>query len=86
MSTATRENSKMLNGGLADVKYRFADRLEDSIRSARQAVKHGRYAVEDIVEGAQHSVKQKPLGAVGVVFAAGILVGGIAAWFGFRRS
>ena len=85
MSAVTAENSKMLNGGLAEVKYRFTDRLEDGIRSARQAVKHGRHAVEDIIEDAQHTVKQKPFGAVGVAFATGILVGGVAIWLGFRR-
>ena len=83
--SATAENSKMLNGGLAEVKYRVTDRLGDGIRSARQAVKHGRHAVEDIIEDAQHTVKQKPFGAVGVAFATGVLVGGVAIWLGFRR-
>lgn len=82
MSVATAEKSKMLNGGLAEV----TDRLEDGVRSARRAVKHGRYAVEDIIEDAQHAVKQKPFGAVGIAFAAGILAGGVATWLGFRRS
>lgn len=86
MSVATAEKSKMLNGGLAEVKDRLTDTLDDSVRSARRAVKHGRDAVEDIIEDAQHAVKQKPLGAVGIAFAAGILAGGIATWFGFRRS
>lgn len=85
MSVATAEKSKMLNGGLAEVKNRFTDSLEDGVRSARHAIKHGRHAVEDIIEDAQHTVKQKPFGAVGIAFGAGILVGGIAAWFGFRR-
>ena len=83
--SATAENSKILNGGLADVKYRVTDRLEDGIRSARQAVKHGRHAMEDIIEDAQHTVKQRPFGAMGLAFATGILVGGVAVWLGFRR-
>lgn len=86
MSVATAEKPKMLNGGLAEVKHRFSDRLEDGVRSARQAVKHGRYAVEDIIEDAQHAVKQKPFGALGIAFAVGILAGGVATWLGFRRS
>ena len=86
MSVATAEKPKMLNGGLAEVKHRFTDRLEDGVRSARQAVKHGRYAVEDIIEDAQHAVKQKPFGALGIAFAAGILAGGVVTWLGFRRS
>jgi len=83
--SATAENSKTLNGGLAEVKDRVTDRLEDGIRSARQAVKHGRHAMEDIIEDAQHTVKQRPFGAMGLAFATGILVGGVAVWLGFRR-
>lgn len=86
MSVATAEKSKMLNGGLTELKYRFTDRLEDGVRSARQAVKHGRHAVEDIIEDAQHTVKQKPFSTVGIAFATGILIGGVATWLGFRRS
>lgn len=86
MSVATAEKSKMLNGGLAEVKHRFTDTLEDGVRSARRAVKHGRDTMEDIIEDTQHAVKQKPFGAVGIAFAAGILAGGVATWLGFRRS
>lgn len=86
MSLATAEKSKMLNGSLAEVKDRFTDTLEDGVRSARRAVKLGRNAVEDMIEDAEHAVKQKPFGAVGIAFAAGILAGGVAAWLGFRRS
>jgi ElaB/YqjD/DUF883 family membrane-anchored ribosome-binding protein len=82
MSTAAAEKSKILNGGLAEV----TDRLEDGVRSARRAVKHGRYAVEDILEDAQHAVKRNPFGAVGIAFVAGLLAGGVATWLGSRRS
>ena len=86
MSVATAEKPKLLNGGLAEAKFRFTNSLENGVRSARQAVKHGRYAVEDVIEDVQHTVKQKPFSAIGIAFAAGILAGGVAAWFGFRRS
>jgi len=86
MSVATAEKSKMLNGGFVEVKHRFTDTIEDGLRSARRAVKHGRNTMEDIIEDAQHAVKQKPFGAVGIAFAAGILAGGVATWLGFRRS
>ena len=82
MSLATAEKSKLLNGSLTQV----TDKLEDGVRSARRAVKHGRDAVEDIIEETQHAVKRNPLGAVGIAFAAGILAGGVAAWLGSRRS
>ena len=82
MSLATAEKSKLLNGSLTQV----TDRLEDGVRSARRAVKHGREAVEDIIEDAQHAVKRNPLGAVGIAFAAGIVAGSFAAWLGSRRT
>jgi ElaB/YqjD/DUF883 family membrane-anchored ribosome-binding protein len=53
--------------------------------SARQAIKHGRYATEDVIEEARHTVKQRPLEAMGIVFAAGLLAGGFLAWIGFHR-
>ncbi len=59
------------------------DVLEDGVRSARQAVKHGRYAAEDVIEAAEHRVKQRPLQAMGIVFAAGLLAGGFLVCTGF---
>ena len=82
MSLGTAEKSKLLNSSLVQV----TDRLENGVRSARRAVKHGRETVEDIIEDAQHAVKRNPLGAAGIAFAAGILAGGVAAWLGSRRS
>ena len=43
------------------------------MRSARQAIKHGRDAAEDLIEEAQHTVKQRPLQTIGIAFAAGVL-------------
>ena len=89
MPVATSEKSTMLNGGLEEIKSRFTDTFEDSARSARRAVKHGRHAVEDLLEEAQHLVKQKPLEAVGIAFTTGILAGALAGsivtWLGLRR-
>jgi len=39
---------------------------------------------EDVIEEAQHAVKQRPLQAMGIAFAAGVLAGGFLAWIGFR--
>ncbi len=63
----------------------LTDAVEDSVRSARQAIKHGRDAAEDVIEEAQHTVKQRPFQAMGIAFAAGVLAGGFLAWIGFRR-
>jgi ElaB/YqjD/DUF883 family membrane-anchored ribosome-binding protein len=59
--------------------------VEDGVRSASQAIRHGRYAAEDAIEEAKHTVKQRPLQAMGIAFAAGVLVGGFLTWVGFRR-
>ena len=67
------------------IRSLVTDAVEDGVRSARQAIKHGRYAAEDVIEEAQHAVKQRPLQAMGIAFAAGVLAGGFLAWIGFRR-
>lgn len=61
------------------------DAMEDSMRSASRAIRHGRYAAEDLIDQAEHKVKQRPFQAIGIVFAAGVLVGGLVTWIGFRR-
>jgi len=70
---------------VSKIRSIVADAVEDGVRSARQAIKHGRYAAEDVIEEAQHAVKQRPLQAMGIAFAAGVLAGGFLAWIGFRR-
>jgi len=61
------------------------DAVEDGVRSASQAIRHGRYAAEDAIEEAKHTVKQRPLQAMGIAFATGVLAGGLLTWIGFRR-
>jgi ElaB/YqjD/DUF883 family membrane-anchored ribosome-binding protein len=71
------------------IKDRLSDKFEDGVRSARRAIKHGRYAAEDLIEEAQHTIRQKPLESVAVVLAAGVLAGALAGgfvtWLGSRR-
>ena len=59
--------------------------VEDGLRSVHEAIKHGRYAAEDVIEEAEHTVKQRPLEAMSIAFAAGLLLGGLVAWIGLRR-
>lgn len=70
---------------VAKIRSIVTDAVEDGVRSARQAIKHGRNAAEDVIEEAQHTVKQRPLQAMGLVFAAGVLAGSFLAWIEFRR-
>jgi len=61
------------------------DAVEDGVRLASQTIRHGRYAAEDAIEEAKHTVKQRPLQAMGIAFAAGVLAGSLLTWIGFRR-
>jgi len=70
---------------VSKIRSIFTDAVEDRIRSANQAIRHGRHAAEDVIEEAKHTVKQKPLQAMGIVFAAGVLAGGLLTRIGFRR-
>jgi ElaB/YqjD/DUF883 family membrane-anchored ribosome-binding protein len=67
------------------IKSRITDAVEDGVRSASQAIRHGRHAAEDAIEEAKHTVKQRPLQAMGTVFAAGVVAGTLLTWIGFRR-
>ncbi len=79
---ATVENSVH---EISKIGSRVADAVEDGVRSASQAIRHGRHAAEDAIEEAKHTVKRRPLQAMGTVFAAGVLAGTFFAWIGFRR-
>ncbi len=70
---------------VSKIKSLVNDAVEDSVHSVTQAIKRGRHVAEDLIEEAQHTVKQKPFETVGVAFAAGILAGGILTWLAFRR-
>ena len=70
---------------VSKIRSRVTDAVEDGVRSASQAIRHGRHAAEDAIEEAKHTVKQRPLKVMGTVFAAGVLVGTLLTWIGFRR-
>jgi len=74
---ALREVSRM--------KAVVTEAVEDGMKSAMKAIKQGRNAAEDVISDAMHTVKQRPFQAVGVVFGAGVLVGGLLTWLSSRR-
>ena len=51
-----------------------------------RAIKQGRVAADDAIHDARRAVKQNPLQSMGIVFAAGVMTGAIAAWLGSRRG
>lgn len=85
-------------GPLPKISSAVTDAVEDGVRSARravkygryaaedalQAIKHGRYVAQDAIEEAQHKVKQRPFQAMGIALAAGVLAGGFLSWFRHR--
>jgi ElaB/YqjD/DUF883 family membrane-anchored ribosome-binding protein len=68
------------------IKSVVTEAVEDGVKSAVKAIKQGRNAAEDAIGDARHTVRQRPFQAIGVVFGAGVLVGGLLAWLGSRRS
>jgi ElaB/YqjD/DUF883 family membrane-anchored ribosome-binding protein len=50
---------------VSKIRSMVTDAVEDGVRSASQAIRHGRYAAEDAIEEAKHTVKQRPLQAIG---------------------
>jgi ElaB/YqjD/DUF883 family membrane-anchored ribosome-binding protein len=79
---ATVENSLH---EVSKIRSRVTEAVEDGVRSASQAIRHGRRAAEDAIEDAKHTVKRRPLEAMGTLFAAGVLAGTFFTWIGFRR-
>ena len=57
------------------MKPSIAERIEDGVKTARRAVKHGYRAAEDYVDDTTHRIKRDPLRVLGICFAAGVAAG-----------
>lgn len=68
------------------IKSVVSEAVEDGVKSAVKTLRQGRVAAEDAIDDARRTVRQRPFQAVGVVFGMGVLVGGLLAWIGTRRS
>jgi len=71
---------------VSKIKTMVTEAVEDGVKTAVKAIKQGRYAAEDMIGEARHTVKRNPLQAMGIVFAAGVLTGAVVAWIGTRRD
>ena len=69
-----------LEAGVERVKGAVADAVEDGIDAAKHPLKQGRRAAEDLVDDAEHQVKQHPLSTLGAFFGIGL---GLGALIGF---
>jgi ElaB/YqjD/DUF883 family membrane-anchored ribosome-binding protein len=68
------------------IKAVVTEAVEDGVKSAMKAIKQGRYAAEDMIGDARHTVRRKPFQAVGVVFAVGLLTGTLIGWLASSRD
>jgi ElaB/YqjD/DUF883 family membrane-anchored ribosome-binding protein len=66
------------------IKSMVTEAVEDGVKTAMKTIKQGRYAAEDMIGDARHTVKQRPFQAMGVVFAAGVLTGALVGWLASR--
>ena len=57
------------------MKAAIAERIDDDMRKARRAVKHGYRAAEDLVDDTTRRVKRDPLRALGLCFVVGMATG-----------
>ena len=64
--------------GVHRMKGVVTEALEDGINSAKRAARHGRRAMEDLVDDARYQLKQRVLATAGVSLAVGVVVGTIA--------
>jgi ElaB/YqjD/DUF883 family membrane-anchored ribosome-binding protein len=71
---------------VSKLKDTLTDAVDDGVKQALKAVKQGRHAAEDALDDAKRAVKQNPLEAVGIFFAAGVVTGALVAWLGTRRD
>jgi ElaB/YqjD/DUF883 family membrane-anchored ribosome-binding protein len=69
---------------VSKIKTVVTEAVEDGVKTALKAIKQGRYAAEDMIGEARHTVKQRPFQAMGVVFAAGVLTGALVGWLASR--
>lgn len=68
------------------IKSMVSEAVEDGIQSALRAVKQGRDAAEDVVHDARHAIKRNPFQAVGILFAAGIVIGSVVTLIASQRD
>jgi len=66
------------------IKSIVTEAVEDGVKTAMKTIKQGRYAAEDMIGDARHTVRKRPFQAIGVVFAAGVLTGALVGWFASR--
>lgn len=70
---------------VSKIKHIVSDAVEDGVESAVRAIEQGRDVAQDRLTDARRAIKQNPLQAAGIVFAAGIVIGTLFAWVSTSR-
>ena len=68
------------------IKTVVTDAVDDGVKSALRAVKQGREAADEAIHDVRYAIKRNPFQAAGILFAAGVVIGGIIAFVTFRRD
>jgi ElaB/YqjD/DUF883 family membrane-anchored ribosome-binding protein len=66
------------------MKSMVTEAVNDGVRSALRAIETGRECAEDALYDARRATKRNPMQALGVAFAAGAVMGGLAIWISSR--
>ncbi len=69
----------------ARLKTAASHAVKDAVTEAKRFSKRSRYAAEDLVEDAAHSIKHRPLRSVGLGIAVGIGTGALAVWLATHK-
>ena len=74
---AREAEERLTHFGKEAVRFKAAtvEAIEDSMNTARRAVKHGYRATEDFVDETTHRIKRDPLRALGLSFVVGVALG-----------
>jgi ElaB/YqjD/DUF883 family membrane-anchored ribosome-binding protein len=70
---------------ISRMKSTITDAVDDGVKSALKAIRQGRDAAEDAIGDTKLAVRRKPLQAIGIFFAAGVVTGCVVTCLGFRR-
>jgi ElaB/YqjD/DUF883 family membrane-anchored ribosome-binding protein len=71
---------------IAALKKRLEYAIDDVVMEAEQIAKHGKHAVEDVVEDATYYIKKNPWQSVGYAAGASLGIGFVAGWLMTRRN
>jgi ElaB/YqjD/DUF883 family membrane-anchored ribosome-binding protein len=68
------------------IKALVVDAVEDGVKTALRTVKQGKDVAEDTIHDARYAIKRNPFQAVGIVFAAGVVLGSIVTLLSSHRD